>query len=198
MKKLLGSIFRFYIDLPLVVAFLVLVVIFRHALVDDILLPVATKLSSATNNSVGETIVLGILANVLTSLLLAIVALLFFRHLMRSRLSGKYNAFQIDGGKEIPYGTTTILFSPLALETGGIPVRLKLDHGDLHLEGRGLIVNNNILVGHYIETGKPERRRCGSFFYWLDGNGDSWQGEFLFISPDTAKTISGTGKWTRA
>jgi len=198
MKKFLSSLFRFYVDLPLLVAFLILVVVFRAALLDDLLLPVAKQLSRATSNSVGETLLLGIISNLLTALLLAIFALLFFRQLMRARLSGEYNAFQVDGETVTPYGTATILFSPLTPDRGGVPVKLRLELQDMKLEGSGLIVNNRLLVGHYTETGKPERRRCGSFFYQLDGNGSTWQGQFLYISPDTAETVSGTGRWTRA
>ncbi|MEH0166723.1 hypothetical protein [Roseateles microcysteis] len=197
MRKTLARLFRFYVDLPLVVAFLLLVVIFRRALFDELLMPLAEHLSKAAQNSVAETLILGVISNVITALLLAAIALAFFRLLMRSRLSGDYKAFQIEGDQEIPYGTAKILFSPLALDRGGIPVKLRLDHDDLHLEGQGHIVNNSILIGHYIETGKPERRRCGSFFYRLDGTGDTWHGHFLYVSPDTAETITGVGKWSR-
>jgi hypothetical protein len=197
MRKLIASFFRFYVDLPLIVAFIFLIIIFRHALLDELLMPLAKELTAATKNSVAETLVLGVASNVITAILLAAIAVAFFRYLMRSRLSGKYKAVQMDGGKEIPYGTATILFSPFALDKGGIPVKLRLVHDDLHLEGQGHIVNNSILIGHYIETGKPERRRCGSFFYRLDGTGDSWQGQFLYVSPDTSETVTGTGKWSR-
>lgn len=197
MKKQIASLFRFYVDLPLIVAFILLIIIFRHALLDELLVPFAKELSAATKSSVAETLILGVISNVITALLLGALAVTFFRLLMRARLSGEYKAVQIDGGNEMGYGTATILFSPLALDKGGIPVKLKLDHGDLHLEGQGHIVNNSILIGHYIETGKPERRRCGSFFYRLDGTGDSWHGQFLYISPDTAETVTGTGKWSR-
>lgn len=197
MKKFVASLFRFYVDLPLLVAFLLLVVVFRAALLDDLLLPLAKQLSAATSNSVGATLLLGVISNALTALLLAILALAFFRQLMRARLSGDYNAFQVDGDTVTPYGKATILFSPLSPDRGGIPVKLRLEHGDMKLEGSGLIVNNRLLIGHYTETGKPERRRCGSFFYQLDGNGHTWQGQFLYISPDTAETVAGTGRWTR-
>lgn len=197
MKKFVARLFRFYVDLPLLVAFLLLVVVFRAALLDDLLLPLAKQLSAATSNSVGATLLLGVISNALTALLLAILALAFFRQLMRARLSGDYNAFQVDGDTVTPYGKATILFSPLSPDRGGIPVQLRLEHGDMKLEGSGLIVNNRLLIGHYTETGKPERRRCGSFFYQLDGNGHTWQGQFLYISPDTAETVAGTGRWTR-
>jgi hypothetical protein len=198
MKKLFSSLFRFYIDLPLLVAFLILIMLFHAALLDQLLLPLAKQLSEATSNSVGATLLLGVISNILTALLLAVFALLFFRMLMRARLSGNYNAFQVDGTNLLPYGTATILFSPLALDIGGVPVKLKLELADMKLEGTGLIVNNRLLIGHYTETGKPERRRCGSFFYQLDGSGQTWQGQFLYVSPDTAETVSGTGRWTRA
>ncbi|MGF6531455.1 hypothetical protein P3T20_002236 [Paraburkholderia sp. GAS206C] len=197
MKKFVSSLFRFYVDLPLLAAFLLLIIIFRSALLDHLLLPVAKQLSAATSNSVGTTLLLGVISNVLTALLLALLALSFFRHLARARLSGEYNAFQIDGDIVTPYGKATILFSPLAPDRGGVPVKLRLEDGDMKLEGSGLIVNNRLLIGHYTETGKPERRRCGSFFYQLDGNGHTWQGQFLYISPETAETIAGTGRWIR-
>lgn len=198
MNKHLSNLFRFYIDLPLLVAFVILIIIFRAALLDDLLLPLAKQLSAATSNSVGATLLLGVLSNVITALLLAALALFFFRLLMRARLSGEYKAFQVDGETTTPYGTVTILFSPLSPDRGGVNVKLKMVHGDMRLEGVGLIVNNRLLIGHYTETGMPERRRCGSFFYQLDGTGQTWQGQFLYISPDTAETVTGTAKWTRA
>lgn len=198
MKKTFLNLFRFYIDLPLLVSFVIMVVIFRAALLDELLLPLATQLSAATSNSIGATLLLGVLSNLITALLLTALALFFFRLLMRATLSGEYKTFQVEGEKITPYGTATILFSPLSPDRGGVPVKLKMEHGDMRLEGVGLIVNNRLLIGHYTETGKPERRRCGSFFYQLDGTGQTWQGQFLYISPDTAETVTGTAKWTRA
>lgn len=197
MKALLRSLFRFYVDWPLLFVFIAVVWLFRAALVDDLLLPVAKQLATAADNSVGSALFLGILANLLTSILVAGVGVLLFRRLMRARLSGKYNAFVINGTQETAYGTVTILFAPLALDRNGVPVKMRLQHGDVELEGRGLLVNNQLLIGHYTETGKPERRRCGSFFYELDGGGSTWRGNFVFVSPDTAQIVVGDGKWVR-
>lgn len=197
MKTLLRNLFRFYIDWPLVTVFVLLVFLFRAAIVDDLLMPLAVQLSSATTNSVGSTLLLSILANVITTVLLAAVGLFFFRLLMRARLSGDYKAFQIDGATETPYGSATILYAPLAFDRNGVPVKLRLRHDDIELEGRGVLVNNQFLVGHYTETGKPERRRCGSFHYQLDGDGQTWRGKFVYVSPDTAAIVAGEAKWTR-
>jgi len=197
MKKLFASFFRFYIDWPLMLVFVLLVVLFRVALLDELFLPVAKVLSTAASNSIGATLLLGIISNLFTAFLVAIAGLLFFRQLMRARLSGSYQACQIQGSVETPYGTATILFAPLALDRNGVPVKLKLKHNDIELEGRGLIVNNRTMIGHYTEIGKPERRRCGSFFYQLDGNGQSWQGKFVFVSPDKEEIEVGEGKWVR-
>jgi len=198
MKEILRSLFRFYIDWPLLFVFIAVVWLFRTALVDDLLLPVAKQLATAADNSVASTLYLGILANILTSVLVATVGLLIFRQLMRARLSGKYNAFEVNGSEETTWGTVTILFAPLALDRHGVPVKMRLQHGDIELEGRGLLINNHLLTGHYTESGKPERRRCGSFFYELDGGGSTWRGKFVFVSPDTAKIVVGDGKWVRA
>lgn len=197
-KQFFSSLFRFYIDLPLVVFFILLVVLLRQPLLNELLLPIVKALTEVTGSSVGTTISLNILSNILTALLLAIIGLLFFRLLMRARLSGDYNAVEVIAEKEVAWGNVTILFAPLALDRNGVPVRLKLTNSDVELEGRGFIVDNRTLVGHYTETGKPERRRCGSFFFQLDGNGQSWNGQFLHISPDTADPVVGKAKWTRS
>ena len=197
MKTLLRNLFRFYIDWPLIVVFVLLVFLFRAAIVDDLLLPLAVQLSSAASNSVASTLWLAILANVITTILLATVGLFSFRLLKRARLSGDYKAFQIEGTTETPYGSATILYALLAFDRNGVPVKLRLKHNDVELEGRGLLVNNQFLVGYYTETGKPERRRCGSFHYQLDGDGQTWRGKFVYVSPDTAAIVAGEAKWSR-
>ena len=196
MKTLFRNIFRFYIDWPLVAVFVVLVIILRSAIVDEMLLPVAKQLSAAADNSVGATLLLGVLANLLTSVFVAVVGLLFFRMLPRAHLSGDYKAYEVENGQDIPYGTATILYSLLAIDRNGVPVKLRLVHGDIELDGRGLLVNNQFLVGYYTETGKL-RRRCGSFHYQLDGDGQTWRGKFVYVSPTTAAIVAGEAKWSR-
>ncbi len=197
MKALFLSLFRFYVDWPLLFVFIAVVWLFRAALVDDLLLPVATQLSAAAGNSIGSTLLLGILANIVTSILVFAGGLVLFRQLMRARLCGEYRAFQIDGTQEIPWGKVKILYAPLALDRHGVPVKMILKNEDIELEGRGLLVNNQLLTGYYTETGQPERRRCGSFSYELDGGGKTWRGKFVFVSPESAQVVVGEAKWVR-
>jgi hypothetical protein len=198
-KKFFSSLFRFYVDLPLVVFFLLLVVIFRAAIFDELLAPLAKLLTQTTKDSVLTNLSLGVLSNIITAVLLAVLGLFFFRLLMRARLSGDYKAVELSADNTATdWGTVRILFAPLALDLNGVPVKLQLRNGDVLLEGKGLIVDNRTLVGHYTETGKPERRRCGSFFFQLDGGGQAWTGQFLHISPETSEPTVGKAKWSRA
>ncbi len=141
---------------------------------------------------------LGVVAGVVATILFGFLSSFAFGWLSKTRLTGKYQAFDIDQhGNETPWGTVTIKFHPLSKKTDHIPVHLQLNHDNTVMEGDGLIVDNRFLIGHYTDTGNPERRRSGSLMYEKDGNGTSWEGDYLFVDPDIANPTSGHAKWVR-
>jgi hypothetical protein len=67
----------------------------------------------------------------------------------------------------------------------------------MKLEGMGTIVNGSFLIGHYYEVGSL-RRRFGTIFYTLGGDGKTWSGPFVFVDPDTASpNAEAIGKWVK-
>jgi len=189
---------RFYIDLPFIVWFLFLILLFHGPLENYVYAPAVTLLNHLSNLSVAQVFFIGVIQNIFSAFIIAFLLYLFFRHTKWHSICGEYNAFDIDAnGNEIEYGKITILFYPLSLDRTGTPVKLKLIHQDIQLEGIGRIVDRT-LIGFYAETGKPERRRSGSFFYELDGDGRTWQGEYNSVSPTTHQRTLGKAIWRRA
>jgi hypothetical protein len=191
------TLFRIHIDLPSWVVFLGLVVFFRRQLLDELLLPAATVLSKKTSGTIGEAIAVNVGSSILAAVLLGGLGLLAIHHLKRVHLTGKFTATVAQNGAQVPWGNAKILCSPVAPDRNGVPVWLSLKHDDIDLRGQGLLIDNRVLVGHYSEVGRPERRRCGVFLYELDGNGQTWSGTFLYLDPNTSVPSQGSARWTR-
>lgn len=100
-------------------------------------------------------------------------------------------------GKEEEWGMVKIIYPPWSGEPFENPVKLSLEYDDIVMSGDGAIINNRYLIGHYTETGKLERRRSGTFFYVLSGDGQSWRGTYTAIDVDNANPLAGVAVWKR-
>lgn len=198
MRKLI-SYLKFYLDVPTLVALIVFVVIFRAPLTDYFIAPSFKFLSQVFNTpEVATELMIGTISSVIAAIIFTLGGFILLQFYMRNRLSGTFDAFdlQVDG-KEEAWGKAKVVYRPWAPDRNGVPVKLLLTRNDIILQGRGLIVNNRYLVGHYTEISRPERRRSGVFLYELDGSGQSWRGQYLYVDPDKEKPAVGKAVWKR-
>jgi len=206
MKKLIHriwvvvtSFWRIHIGINSALAFVLIAIVVYRYFLKDILTALFQSLSASFDPlSATHTLILGIISSVIAALIFVFLGVFLLGWYGRIKLTGKYQAFVIeDNGTETDWGTVTIKYYPFSSTTDQTPVKMQLTHKDIVMEGWGLIIDNRYLTGHYTETGKPERRRSGSFMYELDGTGNTWRGDFICIDPVNSGLISGKGKWVK-
>lgn len=149
-------------------------------------------------DSFWHAMVLGVVAGIVATVLFGLLSTYAFGWLAKTRLTGEFSALDVDKkGNETRWGEATIKYYPLSKRTDHIPVFLQLIHDEILMEGDGLIVDNQFLIGHYTDAGNPERRRSGSIMFERDGNGTSWEGDFQFVDPNNEHPTTGHAKWVK-
>ena len=134
--------FRFYIDIPSIVIFIVLVVVFREIVIDELMVPVGNLLSvDLSKSTVGSNVAITVISNVISAFIIAGIAWFIYSTTMRNAASGEFIAFNLvadpnNPGKTIEeeWGVATILFHPFALNRNGVKIKLRLKHKDVVLE----------------------------------------------------------------
>lgn len=200
----LRSIFRMHFSIPSLVTFAVVFALVYHFLARDLVAYLSTLLNAWYDpTSIWHPFVVGVAATIVTTAIFALAGVLFLDWYNKCRLTGKYNAYELDAQTNTwtDWGVVTISYHPFASTTHHTPVRLRLtfDQGgeELVLEGDGIIIDNRYLAGHYAEVSKPERRRSGSFTYEISGQGNEWTGLFVSISPEHSSPTVGQARWVR-
>lgn len=196
---------RFYIDIPSAVVLIVLFIVFRDVIITEFIMPISDLLHIDLSKSTPITsIIIAAISSVIATTILGLLGWFIYSNVMRNALSGEFDVYNLvqnsnntNNCLEEFWGVVTILYHPFALNRNGVKVKLRLKHDDVILEGSGLIINNRFIVGHYTEISKLERRRSGSFFYTLDGDGASWTGEYQYIDPNESSPKIGNGLWKR-
>jgi len=187
-----------YLGIPGSVIFFVIIGWLYIFVFSDPVLYILQELSADySSNSFMYTIITGVISSFFAAILLAFIGIVFFNWYQKTLLTGRYKATElILNGDDVDWGVVTIKFIPF--ETGkGYAVKLILMHGDIELEGNGRIIDNRYLIGHYVEIGKLERRRMGSFFYELNGAGNAWEGNYVYVDPNESDPKQGRAKWER-
>lgn len=194
------SIFRIHIGISSAITFLVIILLVYNYLLKDLII---TSFSFVSNwydsTSFGHSLILGIIASLLAVLIFGFVGVFLLSWYSKMMLTGEYDAFDIDEKNvSTPWGKATIKYYPLSTATHHTAVKIRLKHDDVVMEGDGLIIDNLYLIGHYTDTGKPERRRSGSFIFKLRGGGNIWDGRFVYVDPSVSTPSEGRARWEKA
>ena len=194
------SVFNIYIGINSAVSLVLIAAAIYYFFLKDILVVSVNMFSTwYDSNSVWHSLVLGIVASITAAIVFGILGVFLFAWSNKMRLTGEYNAFEIDStGKENKWGKVTIKYHPLSTSNNHPPMKLRLKHDKIIMEGSGMIIDNRYLVGHYCETGEPARRRSGAFMFEISGAGNTWEGRFVYIDPETNSPAEGKAKWIKS
>lgn len=133
---------------------------------------------------------------------IAIIAVFgYFLYQLKSKTYyvGEFTAFENSEDtryKEVEWGTVVLTYNLFSNNIRGI---LKSYQGDIVIEIDASLEREIYLKGTYKEVSKLSRLRLGAFLMKLDSNGDSYNGDFLLISPfNNADSIKkGDVRWVR-
>jgi len=201
----LARYIRFYIDIPVAVILIVLIVVFREQVVNQLIVPVGNLLHVDMGEAtVGANVIVNVVSDIIAAIVITVAVWFIYRTTLRNAASGRFLSFNVLADPQNPgetieeeWGVATILFHPFSLNKNGVRVKIRIEHKDIILEGSGLMINNRFLVAHYTEVGKIQRRRSGSLFYTLDGEGDVWHGKYQYIDPIEGLPKIGEAVWRR-
>lgn len=136
--------------------------------------------SIASNSTWIDSILINLLSSIIFTALIAVIGYLLFQWRFKTMLAGSYECGFLNGNTNTPWGTCILKYHPI---TSTYEFILTHKNGDDKLYGKGTFVRNEYFVGTYGEPNNPLRRRCGSFFLVLDGNGKGFKGKNLAIDP---------------
>ena len=135
-------------------------------------------------------------ANILFLLIGGFVVFALIKRSSTYAICGTYNAKDLTSGEEKDWGDLFIKYDFGKFLKQGTPLKIENKHGDITLYGEGVLIKDHI-IGYYTEISKLQRRRMGSFFMTMDGEGDKWTGESLFMDPDTREVARGKILWKK-
>jgi hypothetical protein len=193
--KTIKNIWRAHIDVAGAVYVLLIVTIFYRPLLSKL----APWISAASANQSIPQWVKDLVPNVVGELVAAgIIALIIywvFRIRAKASIVGEFDAYDLADGKEKAWGTVTLTFNPFTQQIRGLLVSAEHD-ATLILEG--IFERGQFLRGHYAESSKLGVRRQGAFLLELLGDGNTYEGAYVFVDPGDAKAPeSGKVRWKR-
>lgn len=196
MLKRFQNWFRFYINIPTFLIYLLIFALFWH--------PIGGAIFGIADYFVAEfspppwmtQLVLSVVSDILAGLVLGITLLIFLRKRNLHILCGRFNAYLTTQGLNEPWGNVTLTYELLESNSDGPRIRIQIQNENIILKGEAIVFREQYLTGYYREVSKLARRRAGTFFLELDGEGN-YSGKFLYLDPDTRTPSTGTVKWVR-
>lgn len=138
------------------------------------------------------------LSDVLAALIVGSMVLFVLGRRERAALAGTFDAFDLQTGQP-PQAWGKVSLASQLEPTGreGPRMRLRLENKDIILFGEGVVFQNQHFVGFYRETSRLDRRRCGAFFMTMQGGGDEYVGDYIFLDPVTQTPALAHASWKR-
>jgi hypothetical protein len=189
--------FRFYVAVPTLLAYL-LVFAISYRPTARLFFKGANWLTTTVNTPTWVDAFLGeLVVNAIVTVILGTGLYLILRQKKLQDMTGDFRAFDLTNGSKEEWGTVKLRYE---LGVGGLTgvghrMRLELRHDDVILQGDGIVLQDQHYVGFYSETSRPARRRFGAFFMTLGGDGQSYEGNFVFLDPKTGSPTIGNARW---
>lgn len=196
MFRAIRSLFRLYIDLPSIIVLLV-IISFVYRPILGFFFGSLEILDAELHFPpwMGE-LGLAMLANVLSAIVIAVPIVFFLGWRRTAAVCGTFEAYVLgdDNSKE-RWGKVTLRYNLISNKIRG---RLVDDIRDTELALDAVFDRGQYLRGHYIELKRLQRRRLGAFLLLLGGDGDTYEGPYVFVSPDTDMLPNiGRVRWER-
>lgn len=187
---------RLHIDLNTIVIILLIILIFHRAFLGFVFSSVSFIETKFTIPEWIPGFLIGTLSNFISALILIPIIFWVFRISYKSKLCGKFKAFDIINGKEEFWGNLKLTYNIFSNRIRG---RMRSDKHDADIIIDAIFERGEYLRGYYIEQKKVNRRRMGAFLLILDGSGDSYSGSYVFVDPKSNNIIPQEGKvkWVR-
>ena len=197
MFKAVRSRFRLYFDLPSTIIILVILsFVYRPILGFFFRFLEKTDAELQLPVWVGD-FGLAMLANLLSAIVIAFFVLLVLGWRRISAVCGTFDAYDLkdDNAKE-PWGKVTIRYNLLSNKIRGSLID---DTRDTEIVLDAVFDRGQYLRGHYVERNNLQRRRLGAFLLLLGGDGDSYEGPYVFVDPHDTSMVPKTGRsrWER-
>ena len=175
MKRL----FCVYFDVPTIVVLVLIISVFYRPLANALFRWIGQFSEISPIPSWVTTIGLNVIGGLICVVLVAIVGFVLLNWNYKSEVAGTYNAYVItENNERESWGEVKIKYNLITDK-----FRTYLKHEDRQVNGHAKLVAQRYLVGYYTEEGKPTRRRFGSFLYTLTGEGNAFEGSFLYFDP---------------
>jgi hypothetical protein len=188
---------RFYLGLPAVIIYLGLFAMLWRPLANHLFQGLDfVKQEVVPPNWLPE-LAQNVISDIIAVTIIGVVYLAILRQKRLSNICGRFHAFETTGGAKEAWGTVTLSYELLPSGLFDPQLRCRLEHNDIILIGQATITNDQYLCGHYRETSNLARRRVGAFLLRLAGDGDSFNGTFVFLDPKTEIPTNGTISWER-
>jgi hypothetical protein len=189
---------RIHFSVPSILIIVAVAALLYHYMIRHWIEPIASAFGNYDPNSFLHTLATGTISAALSALLFGTVGVMLFGWYTRIRQTGRYKTYDLaDSTNPIEWGEVTVKYMPLSGLLKGTALKLCLKHNDVILEGHGLTLRESYMLGYYVETGDPGRRRFGVFLYSIDGSGRQWEGNFLYVDPDSDGIKQGKARWIK-
>ncbi len=190
--KRVRRLLRLYLDIP---ALLVLAVLLWGGwqFVTQVYSHYSSDADQFGQTLLGQ-LVFGIVTSAITALVLAAVGFVVFKWVKKSDVAGTFDAFDVGENGDVPWGKITLRYNPFSNSMRGT-----VTHGDTELQVDAKLFREQYLRGHYVEISNLARRRFGAFMMSLDGDGKSFEGKYVFVSPSDGYHVPSCGdvRWDR-
>lgn len=196
MSKFIGRI-RFFVDLPSFVILVALAALFWKPVAGAVFSGVSWVNRTVEPPAWVGSLLLGILGNIIAAAVIGAVLYWLFKKATLNQVCGTFEAFDIRNGESERWGKLTLRHQLVPLTRLAPRLRFELVNEDVTVLGEGLLTREQHFIGFYREVSKLARRRMGAFFMTLDGSGDAYDGEYVYLDPTTNTPTRGTARWVR-
>ncbi|MDG0816446.1 hypothetical protein [Bdellovibrio svalbardensis] len=143
-------------------------------------------------------IVINLVSSAVWAVLTVVALVTIYKFRFKIMAAGTYEAFDYDQTQQkyITWGRLEIKFHPFLQK---FEFKLTNHTGDCTIDGTGSLVKEAYLIGTYVESKNPLRRRFASFFMVIDGHGTTIEGSYLYMDPLTSPTnpLVGKARWIK-
>ena len=192
--KTLRQLIYVHIDIPTILVLLFIVLLVHRPLEKKFFETLGWADDTFTFPVWFKDVWLGVLANVLAALIIVPVVFWLLRVRARAAVCGRFTAFDTTSGQAKEWGSVTLTYNIFSRR-----VRGTLTYNDVELTLDAIFDKAQYLRGHYAETSNEARRRLGAFLLSLTGEGNVYEGPFVFVDPEdnNVKPQTGTVRWER-
>ncbi len=186
--------FNLHVDLPATVAILLIVLLFHRPFLGGVFAFADFMGGKMELPAWLDDLVIGIVANILSAIIVIPIVFWVFRLNAKSELCGKFKAYDIVEDEEQYWGDVVLTYNIFSNRIRG---RLSSTGHDADIRIEAVFERGEYLRGHYVEKWKTTRRRMGAFLLMLDGEGDTYSGPYVFVDPRDAnyQPKEGRAKW---